>query len=283
MSIDKNKSSFHFSLLYLPLFLLAVVFFFLFAQHALSAIGYAQQQKSYFLEINSILSPYSNVSYTLTQLGDVLVLFSFLFILILYSPKFRANLLTATVISFLLAQIPKALFSVPRPAATINPDSFTIVGPILMGHNSFPSGHSITIFTTLMVLMFCFMPSKLKYKILWCVLLIGVGLIMASSRVGVGAHYPFDVVVGSILGYISAVLGILINQKYNLWNWMNNKRAFMIFIPIIIVGCVFLVIKIATVGLIIFYFALVTLLISLYIILQAYVKKQFPEKRFFVD
>ncbi|MCT6716620.1 phosphatase PAP2 family protein, partial [Staphylococcus aureus] len=88
---------------------------------------------------------------------------------------------------------------VPRPAAVFDNNSFTVIGKTLSGHNSLPSGHSITIFTILTVLLFSFMPKKLNYKIIWITTFTFAGLMIAFTRVGVGAHYPLDVIAGGIL------------------------------------------------------------------------------------
>ncbi len=61
--------------------------------------------------------------------------------------------------------------------------------------------------------MFSFMPRNLIYKMLWSFFIIIMGLMLVSTRVGVGAHYPLDTIVGGIIGYISGVLGILFSQN----------------------------------------------------------------------
>lgn len=136
-----------------------------------------------------------------------------------------------------------------------------------------PSGHSITIFTILTVLLFSFMPKKLKLKIPWIFLIITTGLIIAFTRVGVGAHHPIDVILGSIIGYISGLLGIFISQKYRIWNWINNKKYYPIFILLFLICCVSLIFRIINENLVIFYLAFISLAVSLYKITAVYVKK----------
>ena len=80
----------------------------------------------------------------------------------------------------------------------------------------------ITVFTTLTILLFAFMPQKLKYKILLVFFIITTGLIIVFTGVGVEAHYPLDVIIGSIIGYISGLIGIFISRKYKFWTWINN-------------------------------------------------------------
>ena len=68
------------------------------------------------------------------------------------------------------------------------------------------------------------MPKEFKSKILWTVFILVVGLFIAFSRVGVGAHFPVDVVIGSTIGYICALTGIVVSNKVSWWNWIKNKK-----------------------------------------------------------
>ena len=100
-----------------------------------------------------------------------------------------------------------------------------------------------------------------------------VGLIIVFTRVGVGAHYPLDVIIGSIVGYISGLIGIFISQNYKIWHWVNNKKYYPFFMVLIIVSCVALINKISNENLVLFYLALISLFVSLYKIIYVYVKK----------
>ncbi|MBD3108517.1 undecaprenyl-diphosphatase [Bacillus sp. AGMB 02131] len=64
--------------------------------------------------------------------------------------------------------------------------------------NSFPSDHTIIFFTV----CFTFFFFKKKYKHLWIVLALLVGL----SRIWVGVHYPADVLMGAVTGIGAAYL-----------------------------------------------------------------------------
>ncbi|MFB3390026.1 phosphatase PAP2 family protein [Flavobacterium sp. LAR06] len=167
----------------------------------------------------------------------------------------------------------KQIFAVPRPAAVFDNSTFVIIGKTLSGSNSSPSGHSITIFLTLTVLFFAFIPKKKKYKILWFFFIIITGIILAFSRVAVGAHYPLDVIFGGAIGYVSGLLGILISRKYKIWGWINDEKYYPVFM-LLLQGCgIWIIIKILNENLIIFYFSLTALFISLYQITKLYVEK----------
>jgi len=93
------------------------------------------------------------------------------------------------------------------------------------------------------------------------------------TRVGIGAHYPLDVITGSVVGYISGLAGIFISQKYKIWSWINNKKYYPIFMLLFLVCCIAIINKIINENLIIFYFTLASLVASLYKIIKMYVKK----------
>ena len=272
-NVITNYSKLKLSLFFLPLFLLITIVLFLYSQDALNAYQYTQIQKDCFLFINHNLGQYPTIEYNLTQLGDASILLSFLTIFILYAPKIWESLLSASLVSLIFSTVLKNIFLVPRPSEVFDNTSFIIIGKKAVGFASLPSGHSITVFTTLTVLLFAFMPEKLKYKILWIFSIIIIGLIIVFSRVAVGAHHPLDVIIGSIIGYVSGLIGIFISQKYKIWEWINNKKYYPIFILLILICGASLITKIINENLILFYLALISLFISFYKITYVYVKK----------
>jgi uncharacterized membrane protein YoaK (UPF0700 family) len=173
----------------------------------------------------------------------------------------------------MFSNVLKNLFAVPRPAATFDNQSFAIIGQTLSGQNSLPSGHSITIFTVLTLLLFAFMPKKLTNKIVWSFFIISTGMILVFTRVGLGAHYPLDVITGSSIGFISGLAGIFISRKFKIWSWIDNKKYYPIFIVLFLVCCLVITNKIINENLIIFYLTLISLMSSLYQITYAYTKK----------
>jgi membrane-associated phospholipid phosphatase len=271
--IADNYSKLKLTLFILPSILLIAIILFLYSHDSLSAAKYALIQKDYFFFINHHLGQYPNLEYNLTQIGNALIFLSLLTIFIVYAPKIWEALISASLVSLIFSSVLKNLFGVPRPSEMFDNTSFIIIGKKASGFASLPSGHSITIFTTLTVLLFAFMPKILNYKILWSFFIVTIGLIMVFSRVGVGAHYPLDVIIGSIIGYISGLIGIFISQKYPIWNWVNNKKFYPIFILLIVVCSILLINKIINENLIIFYLALLSLTVSLYKITYVYLKK----------
>lgn len=269
--VADNCSKLKPSLLLPPLIFLFLIVAFIFLNGSFSIEGYIQIQKEYFYFINSKLSQFPALIYNLTEFGDAFIFLCFLTILMLYSPKFWEVLIVANLVSAVFSLVFKKLFSVPRPAAVFDKNSFTIIGKVLTGHNSLPSGHSITVFTILTVILFSFVPRK--HKIIWVSFMFITGLILVSTRVGVGAHYPIDVIVGGTFGYISGILGLLITQKYRNWFCLDQTK----YCPVLMVlftGCCFvLVFRILEENLTIFYLSLIALLIPLSKIIYVYVKR----------
>ncbi|WEK21022.1 MAG: phosphatase PAP2 family protein [Candidatus Pedobacter colombiensis] len=273
INIINNYSKVKLSLFIVPTFFLIAIVVFLYKEDALYADRYVQIQKDCFFFLNSKLSQFPDTLLNLTQLGNEIVVLSILSIFIIYAPKIWECLISASLVSCIISISLKRIFSVPRPSMVFDNNSFVIIGKKLTGYSSLPSGHSITVFTVLTVLLFAFMPQRLKNKILWFIFIIVAGLILVFTRVGVGAHYPLDVIIGGTIGYISGLLGILINEKYKIWTWVNNKKYYPIIIGLFLICGISLVSRILSENLIIFYLSLITLVISLYKTINVYVKK----------
>ncbi len=272
-NIINNYSKLKPSLFFLPLFFLVAIVLFLYNKDALHVDTYVQVQKNCFILLNATLSQFPNTVYNLTQLGDTFIILAFVSIFLLYAPKIWECLLSASLVSAIFSSLLKNLFSIPRPAEIIDNNGFVIIGKTLTGYSSLPSGHSITVFTILTVCMFAFMPTKLNYKILWYLFIIIIGLILVFTRVAVGAHFPLDVIVGSIIGYLSGLIGIFISRKYTIWAWVNNKKYYPIFIVLFLICSIVLINKIMHENLIVFYLAFISLIVSLYKIMYVYFKK----------
>ena len=262
--------------LLIPSFLLLFLiylYFALFNDSANFIDGYVNIQKDLFLYLNNTLSEFPSLMFNLTQFGDVIVSYSLVTAFIIYVPKLWEALLTSALISLVVSAVLKKIFAVPRPAAMFDHDSFTIIGETISGKSSLPSGHSMVTFIAITTLLIAFMPEKNKYKILWCPFMFSLGLLIAFSRVGVGAHYPLDVIIGSTIGFIIAILGIKITNSVNWFAWIKNKKLYPMYILVLSVWGFFIGKKIVDKNLLIFYISLLSLLITLYLMTVTYVKK----------
>lgn len=276
--IVDNYSRLRVLLFFLPIILLTTIALLLYSRDALCINEYVQIQKSSFLYINHTLGQYSSLQCNLTQLGDCTIILSFLGLLIVYAPKIWESLIAGLLVSFLLTVLLKKVFAIPRPAAVFDSNSFVIIGKKLSGFNSFPSGHSITVFTVLTVLLFAFTSQRRTYKITGFLFVIIIGLLLAFTRVGVGAHYPLDVITGCIIGYISGLSGIFISRRYKICSWVSNKKYYPVFMLFFLSGCIILVGKMISEGLVIFYLSFISLIISLYKIIDVYAFAKNVEK-----
>lgn len=269
--VRDNFSKIRFSALFFPLMVIVSVVIFLYGNNALNATSYVEIQKDTFYFLNKKLSQLPDLQYNFTQIGDALIFLSILSILFLKASKMWEALLTASLFSLIFSGVLKEIIDVPRPAVVLDNQLFTIIGEKAIGYSSVPSGHSMTIFATLLVLALAFIPKSLINRVLYIFGVIVLGLILAFSRVGVGAHYPLDVILGSAIGCISALLGIFISRKYPIWNWVNSPKFHPIFIAIFL-GCTFFIIlRILEENTIVYYFSLLSLIVSLFLITKAYV------------
>lgn len=271
--IDNNYCKIRPLLFLLPLFIIGTIGFGLFLSGSLSVKGYIEVNRSSFLYINHHVGCYPTLVYNLTQAGDALVFLSLLSILFVYTPKLWESLITGSLFSLLFTVVIKNVFSIPRPAASFDNHTFFIVGERLAASNSFPSGHSITVFTILTVLMFAFMPSNKRYRVGFYIFVILTGLVFAFTRVAVGAHYPLDVIVGSLVGYVCGIIGTLIAKNYGFWRWIHDRKYYPVFIVLFFVCSILLVHRIMERNLVIYYLSIISLIITLIKITKLYVKK----------
>ncbi|MDM1408829.1 phosphatase PAP2 family protein [Myroides sp. DF42-4-2] len=256
-----------------PILLLCAIALLLYHWDALSVKGYIYIQKEWFYFINAYLKEHPQMIFNLTQIGDAMIFLSFLTFLLRYAPKIWESIITALLISMLLTLSLKESFSIPRPAKIFDYKTFTIIGEKLIGSTSCPSGHSITIFTILTVLLFTLVPKNASYRLPYFICAISMGLLFAFTRVAVGAHYPLDVIIGCILGYLSGLLGVCITQKYTLWPWIHQKRYYPLLLLLLLCCSIALIVRILQDNLFIYYCALVSVTYSSYKIAKVYVQK----------
>jgi undecaprenyl-diphosphatase len=125
-------------------------------------------------------------------------------------------MIISAVLSFLvgeiLAKTAGMFYFNNQPFAEL-PDVHQLVDKTI--DNSFPSDHTLLFFT------FCltFWLFGKKNRFLWIVL----AFCVAISRIGVGVHYPADVLVGAILGGISAYFGYRTVPKARMIQTLLNR------------------------------------------------------------
>ena len=129
----------------------------------------------------------------ITTLGDGLVATVLLVVFFSKRPALLRGGLVAAILVSLLSRALKWGFDAERPAAMLDHSLFEIIGPTL-SHSSFPSGHTMAIFTIAGL-------AALHYaRLVPGLLLFTLALIGGFSRTVVGAHWPMDVFVGAFAG-----------------------------------------------------------------------------------
>ncbi|HXB34977.1 MAG TPA: phosphatase PAP2 family protein [Puia sp.] len=110
------------------------------------------------------------------------------------------QLIAAFLISALVAQILKNVFSMPRPKQYFGAGySYFIDGVTHIGFASFPSGHTTSVFA-LATLLAIFDGNK-TLNSLYLLAAVAVGY----SRIYLGQHFLGDVLVGSLIGVVTAI------------------------------------------------------------------------------
>ena len=198
---------------------------------------------------------------SLTLLGHGLVAVMVLAPFLERAPGILLAGLYAAPIGGLLSWAGKRLAATARPGAVLDAASFHVQGPLLTGHNSFPSGHSITAFLVFSVLVLGLRAgtkggatkgsavAPAGPGVARGTLGVGVGLallalalLVAASRVMVGAHWPSDTLGGGALGIIAGLLGTLAARRWPLW---QRARAPLV-LACLVLACALVLARIDT-------------------------------------
>jgi membrane-associated phospholipid phosphatase len=167
----------------------------------------------------------------LTVLGHGLVAVMLVAPFLGRAPWIPAGALLAALPGAVFSRAGKLLAARPRPAALLDPAQLHVQGSVLAGHNSFPSGHSITIFLVVAVVALGLsrgaqqaagvaQPAAAPRAALAA--LFALGALVAASRLMVGAHWPSDALGGAALGLLAGVLG---GRAALRWPWWRRPGA----------------------------------------------------------
>jgi membrane-associated phospholipid phosphatase len=209
------KSAYKINLILLILFLLCFTLLLL-----------CGNNRALFININSYTA-HSNpfIWANLTFLGDTLPACGIMLLFIRKRPDLVWSGILATLIATVIVNILKLYLNIPRPAAIIDRNLINIIGPALYRH-SFPSGHTVTIFTLEAILIFYFRNFYMRLGIVLLALLTGI------SRIVVGAHWPIDILAGASLGIICGTMGVYIITRFG-WNRSKSVQLIIGFILIL--------------------------------------------------
>lgn len=179
-----------------------------FALLSMALLGISSANVPLFLALNRGLSTFGDALWShFTVLGDTTLALMFILPFIGRRPQLVWQLLLGAIIAGLWSRGMKELFDMPRPPAVLDPGSFHVIGPALR-NVSFPSGHTTTAFAA--AGLFCLRVARgpLRYFILFVAVMVGL------SRIACGVHWPMDVLGGMLIGWVSAMAGIWLGERW---------------------------------------------------------------------
>ena len=149
-----------------------------------------------FLGLNSWATVLPDVIWSCwTILGDTWMVLTLLALCLWWQPQALLGFALAVPLGGAVSRLTKVLTQMPRPAGAMEPSQFHIVGPVLEFH-SFPSGHTLSAFALLAVVL----TGRRWGMWGWAGLILAMGV--GFSRMAVGAHWPADVLAGAALGWV---------------------------------------------------------------------------------
>lgn len=192
-------------------------------------------QTELFLLLNSWLNQAPAYFWAnMTHLGDGLVLIPILALLFLREPSVWRPILYAAPLAGAVCHLLKWLIAAPRPGALLGAGEFIQIGEFLGGHNSFPSGHTVTICTAVSATV-CWLLPNLRGFDRRAFLFAGtfMATLVAISRVAVGAHWPLDTLLGAGIGAGAGLIGVHLGHKYQVSFTGQSARAWLSSMPMI--------------------------------------------------
>ncbi len=148
----------------------------------------------------------------LTDLGNGWTTVALSVILVLFN--YRKAFLLASTYAFtsLSAQLIKHIVEAPRPKLYFHDQLSQIhfvKGMYIDLHDSFPSGHTVTAFSTALLITYLSKNKK------WGILLIIIAVMVGYSRMYLSEHFFEDVTAGSALGVFLTIFWI---------SWLDSKK-----------------------------------------------------------
>ncbi len=171
--------------------------------------------------INSKATPFADFVFKyLTHLGDGLSAVAVILLLLFFSFRSSFTQFMAFLSSGLIAQLLKrfAFKGMPRPRTFFEGiyDLHLVEGIKVLKLHTFPSGHTATAFALFFCLIFTTKNSYLRVFYFLLALLVGY------SRMHLSQHFFPDVLAGSFIGVITAILSIYIVNRWKA-SWLDRS------------------------------------------------------------
>lgn len=169
-----------------------------------------------YFAVNSINWPFADaVAPYITDIGDGLTTIALVLVLLLFSYRKAFILLGSYALSSgIVAQSLKHLFDAPRPKLYFQDQLdkiHFITGTNQLSLHSFPSGHTVTIFSTTLIIAYW-----AKNKV-WGFPLFVLAVLVGYSRMYLSQHFFEDVTAGSVIGLVVTTM----------WLYWCENRAFL--------------------------------------------------------
>jgi membrane-associated phospholipid phosphatase len=191
-----------------------------FALLAMAVLALLDANVALFYAVNKTLALAGDALWIhLSMVGDGKIAILFMLPFLGRRPDVVWQFILAILLVTLWVQGMKELFSHARPPALLPLESFHLIGPALQ-NNSFPSGHTTSVFLLAGLLCLQRVNNWTKLSVLLLALLIGF------SRIASGVHWPMDVLGGALGGWLVALGAVWLSQYWraglNVW----AQRAF---------------------------------------------------------
>ncbi len=170
-----------------------------------------------FLILNSMHTKWLDIIFiNLTFLGDGLfsAIAAALVFFLWKLHRLSIHIIVAYLVSGLTAQLLKRLFMAPRPRQIITASMYQsfIEGITGVGWDSFPSGHTTSVFALATILALHINKKN------WGLFFLIMAILVGYSRIYLGQHFLQDVVAGAILG---TGMGVVV------YSFVNFRKGFL--------------------------------------------------------
>jgi len=175
-------------------------------------IKFTYSRETIYFTVNGLNRPWADtLAPYVTDIGEGLTAVILSLVIGLFSYRKGLLLATSYAVTSIVAQILKFIFDAPRPrvyfASQLDHIHF-VKGIYILGTHSFPSGHTVSIFSATVVI------SYLCKNKLWCIPALLVAISVGYSRMYLSQHFFEDVVTGSVIGVIVTVIWL---------SWLDSK------------------------------------------------------------